>query len=182
MKIASCDVHNSEKSQDDTYLMMVLVSYFQNNEAAKNQIVSKITRAWKNDKKLASNVVKNLQQVVLKGKPQHAFEVNSDRFDRSLELIAHGLHYHSFKTPAAYRYRAISYPLVKLEGPHANDVNLGRAKILAMADQMLSGLPLMGQNKEIFWYQLSPSVAGSHVIRMCFFGAFVSITMCSPTT
>jgi hypothetical protein len=180
--VPSCDAHNSEKSEDDTYLMMVLVSYFQNNEAAHNQIISKVVRAWTKDRTLAKTVVKNLQQVKVAGKLHHAYEIDTDRFNRSLELIAHGLHFHTFKSRATYPYRAISYPLAQLEGAHANDVNIGRAKILAMADQMLSGLPALGQNKEIFWYQLSPEVNASHVLRMCFFGAFVVVAMCSPTT
>ena len=180
--VPSCELHNSAKSEDDTYLMMVLVSYFQNNEAAQNQIGSKVTRAWARDHKLANTVVKNLQQVQVAGELRHAYEVDTDRFDRSLELAAHALHFHSFKSRATNPYRVISYPLAQFEGPHANDVNLGRARILAMADQMLTGLPISGNNKEIFWFQVSPEVNGTHVMRMCFYKAFVVVALSSPTT
>src|SRR3546814_6410940 len=44
--VPSCETHNSAKSKDDEYLMMVLTSYFNNNEAAQEQIRSKIARAW----------------------------------------------------------------------------------------------------------------------------------------
>lgn len=179
--VPSCDAHNSEKSEDDVYLMMVLVSYFQNNEAAQNQITSKVTRAFVIDQTLARTVVRNLQEVKVAGKLQPAIELNEDRFYRSLELVAHGLHFHSFKSGATHPYRIISSKAVQLEGPHANEWNLTRAKILGMADQLLAGLPTLGQNKEIFWYQLSPEVNMSHVLRMCFYGAFVVIAMCSPT-
>jgi hypothetical protein len=74
--VPSCDLHNGAKSGDDTYLMMVIVSYFQNNTAAQAQIRSKVTRAWTKDKKLAGTVVTNLQTVNVLGKPRRppAFE------------------------------------------------------------------------------------------------------------
>lgn len=180
--VPSCELHNSAKSEDDTYLMMVLVSYFQNNEAAHNHIGSKVRRAWARDQKLASTVVKNLQQVQVAGELRHAYEVDTDRLDRSLELVAHALHFHLFKLRVTNPYRAISYPLAQFEGSHANYVNLGRARILAMAERMLTGLPISGDNKEIFWFQVSPEVNGTHVMRMCFYEAFVVVALSSPTT
>ena len=178
--VPSCDLHNSAKSEDDTYLMMVLVSYFQNNEAAQNHIATKVLRAWTSDQKLAGRVVKNLQEVEIAGEAQHAFEVDMERFDRSLELAAHGIHSHHFKAKAPNPYRAISYPLAQFEGEHANSVNQGRAHILSLANTMLEGLPRQGFNPEIFWYQVSPLVDGRHVMRMCFYQAFVVVLLSSP--
>lgn len=180
--VPSCELHNGAKSGDDSYLMMVLVSYFQNNEAARAQIRSKVTRAWTKDKKLARTVVTNLQPVNVLGSTHHAFEVNIERFNRSLELTAHGLHFHQFGVHAPNPYRAISYPIVKLEGPEANDVNRGRANILRMADDLFRGLPAQGANQEIFWYQLSPNIEGRHVLRMCCYEAFTVIALSSPDT
>ncbi len=180
--VPSCDAHNSAKSTDDAYLMMVIVSYFQNNDAARNQIKSKVTRAWTKDKKLAGTIVKNLRTVPLGGSLHHAFEVDTDRLDRSLELAAHGLHFHQFGVGPPNPYRVISYPLAKLEGEEANDVNTGRADILRMAGELFNGQPVQGANPEIFWYQLSPETEGRHVLRMCFYEAFTVIALSSPGT
>jgi hypothetical protein len=155
---------------------------FQNNAAARAQIRSKVTRAWTRDKKLASTVVTNLQTVNVLGSTQFAFEVDIERLNRSLELVAHGLHFHQFGVHAPNPYRAISYPIAKLEGAEANEVNRGRANILRLADEFLRGLPAQGANPEIFWYQLSSEVEGRHVLRMCFYEAFTVIALSSPTT
>jgi hypothetical protein len=54
--VPSCDLHNSQKSKDDEYLMVVLTSYFNNNQAAETQIKSKIARAWAKNPVFATTV------------------------------------------------------------------------------------------------------------------------------
>lgn len=180
--VPSCDLHNGGKSGDDTYLMMVIVAYFQNNEAARQQIRSKVTRAWTKDRKLASTIVTNLQTVSILGAQHFGVEVDIERLNRSFELVAHGLHFHQFSAHPPNPYYAISYPLVKLEGAEANSVNQGRANILRMAREMFQGQRTQGANPEIFWYQLSPLVNERHVLRMCFYEAFTVIALSTPDT
>lgn len=177
--IPSCDLHNSQKSKDDEYLMMVLTSYFNNNQAAETQIKSKIARAWAKNPVFATTVVKNLRTVSLEGEEKHAYEVDTPRFNKSLEWAANGLHFHVTGTQANPPYKVISYPLFQLDGPEGNEVNLGRANILAMADQLFLGQPRTGENQEIFWHQVSPHVEGRGIVRMCFFESFQVVAMSS---
>lgn len=179
--VPSCDVHNSAKSKDDEYLMMVLTSYFTNNQAAQDQIRSKIARAWAKNPGTATAVVKNLRSVQALGQEHHAFEVDTTRFDQSLAWAANGLYFHVFRTPIKPGFKIISYPLVKLEGEEAAGVNKGRANILSLADQIFSGQPTVGENPEIFWFQVSPVTEGRSIIRMCFFEAFPVVGMSSAT-
>jgi hypothetical protein len=181
IKVPSCEDHNSAKSKDDEYLMMVLASYFNNNEAAQNQIRSKITRAWARSPGLSTMVVKNLRSVNLLDGQQHAYEVDTPRFDRSLEWAANGLYYHVFGTRIEIPYKVISYPLVQLEGEGANELNKGRTNILSYANRLFEGLPARGANPEVFWFQVSPLVEGRSVMRMCFFEGFPVVALSSAS-
>jgi hypothetical protein len=179
--VPSCDDHNSAKSKDDEYLMMVLTSYFDNNRAAQDQIKAKIARAWLKTPRLSTSVVKNLCLVAMSDGAKHAYEVDTPRFDRALEWAANGLYYHTYSTRIRQPYKVISYPLVQLDGPTGAAVNVGRAKILLLANQMLEGLQIYGDNPEIFWFQVSPIVEERSVMRMCFFEGFQVVAMSSAT-
>lgn len=179
--VPSCDIHNSAKSKDDEYLMMVLTSYFANNQAAQDQIKSKIARAWAKNPRAATAVVKNLRPVRALGDDRHAFEVDISRFDQSLAWAANGLYFHVFGRRIEPGFRVISYPLVQLDAAEGGKVNLGRANILRLANEMFSGLPVVGENPEVFWFQVSPVIGDRSVIRMCFFEAFQVVAMSSAT-
>lgn len=179
--VPSCDVHNSAKSKDDEYLMMVLTSYFSNNQAAHDQIKSKIARAWAKSPRLSATVVKNLQTINTTAGQYHAYEVDTPRFDQSLSWAANGLYFHVYGKPIDPPYKIISYPLVQLEGTDGAAVNAGRAKILMLADLLVDGLPIIGENPEIFWFQVSPVTEGRSVVRMCFFESFQVVAMSSAT-
>ena len=47
ISVPSCDTHNSSKSQDDEYLLFILISHYENNAVAKEQFSTKIVRALK---------------------------------------------------------------------------------------------------------------------------------------
>jgi hypothetical protein len=179
--VPSCEIHNSAKSLDDEYLMMVLTSYFNNNQAAQNQIKSKITRAWTNTPTKSASVVKNLRTISISGEQKYAYEVDTPRFNKSLSWMANGLFYHVYGKPIDPPYQVISYPLVQLDDPKGSSVNYDRAKILMLANQMFDGLPTCGNNPEIFWFQVSPVTEGRSVIRMCLFENFQVIAMSSKT-
>jgi len=179
--VPSCETHNSAKSKDDEYLMMVVASYFTNNQAAQDQINSKIVRAWARAPGLSSTVVKNLQTVLVGGQPQHAYEVDTPRFDQSLAWCANALYHHVFGKRIDPSYKVISYPLAQLDGEDGGAVNIGRAQILRLANQLFEGLSTRGENPEIFWFQVSPVVDGRSVMRMCFFESFQVVAMSSAT-
>ena len=177
IRVPSCSRHNNAKSGDDTYLMMVLVSYVETNQAARDQIRSKVARAWARDRRLAGTVVKNLRSIDPSSDPLHGYQIDTQRFNRALTYVAHGLHFHTYGTRAETPYRIISYPIVQLEHAHANDVNQLRGSILSMADELDVTTPRIGDNEDIFWFQLSRQHGARQVMRMCFFGAFMVVAI-----
>jgi len=160
---------------------MVLTSFFNSNGAAQAQISSKVARAWARNPGLSTAVVKNLQAIILGGKQHHAYEVDTPRFDQSLSWAANGLYYHVYGERIDPPYQVISYPLFQFNGTDGAIVNSGRAKILRLANELFSGLPTLGENPEIFWFQVSPVVDGRSVIRMCFFEGFQVVAMSGAT-
>ena len=61
--VPSCDVHNSEKSLDDEYLMYALVFGIQNNSTASEQVKGKITRAMCANPGVARLIAQNQKPV-----------------------------------------------------------------------------------------------------------------------
>ncbi|MDQ8049281.1 hypothetical protein [Luteibacter sp.] len=179
IKVPSCDEHNTDKSDDDQYLMMVLSAYFRNNAAASKQIETKISCAWERAPGLAEKIVKNPVSVEVSGKVSMAFEVDK-RFDRSLAWAANALHYSISGKRASPAYQVLAYPLFQHGHEGADDVNRGRARILKLAEMMFEKVAIHGDNPDIFWYQLITGGREAHV-RMCFFDAFVVVCGSSIT-
>ena len=94
--VPACDDHNLRKSKDDEYLMMVLVAHFENNALSKAQASTKVSRAWQRRPHLASMAVQNPIPIELNGQQRVAFHVDSERFDRAMELIAKALVFHEY--------------------------------------------------------------------------------------
>jgi hypothetical protein len=178
--VPSCDIHNIEKSKDDEYLMMVLAAHYKNNGVAKNHVATKIFRSWKRNPSFARTVVKKPQLVQIDGENHIAFEINDEKFNRVLELTANGIYFHTFNAKTLYRYKLVATPFLKAEGTDADFINSTRKKLLVTAELLFNNSPKLGENQEVFWYQLTPEIEGMTTMRMCFYEAFHVVLMASP--
>lgn len=182
IKVPSCDIHNTEKSEDDEYLMMVLALYFQNNQVASNQIKTKITRAWKKTPNKAIKLLKNFRSVDIDGKKLFTFELDTHRFQQCLELTAHALYFHNYGIRIIEPYKLISAPMFEINVDEVPlEVNKARISVLKMASELFQDAPRLGENQEVFWYQLTPELDGRYVVRMCFYEAFPVVLMASSS-
>lgn len=176
IKVPSCDLHNSQKSNDDEYLMLVLASCLDGNQIAKNQVKYKIIRTIRNSP-IKAKLLKNPELIHVGGEQILKIELDLGRFATALELIAHALHYHYFKSRALRNYEFLSAPVFEFDDENSNIVNQSRMKILDLAQNALCDFPRLGNNQEIFWYQITPETEGKHVIRLCFYEAFPVLLM-----
>ena len=128
--------------------MMILVSYFENNDTAKNQIKTKLARVFlKNPKKMDyfknSTVMQTLNETLLK------VDLDTDRFIQSLELIAHAIHLHRYKVKVKNPYKFISAPIFEdeKEDLEAIEVNDARKSIMNLTNEAFEAIPKAGKTK-----------------------------------
>ncbi len=164
--VPSCDVHNSDKSKDDVYLLAVIAAYYANNQPSKDHYGAKILRALKKSTGFAHCVLTGSEKVNFGGDMTTALKVDTNRFLRGLTNVAHGLYFHTYKGECPH---PVQIHTTALHGPDKRE----RTDVAGLIDAvrpLLASAPLKGENPDIFQYQI---VQVPHtpltVIRMLFY-------------
>ena len=181
MSVPSCDEHNSLKSKDDEYLLFVLISHFDNNQIAKIHFTTKIIRALKRNPRLMTIYKKRTKDVILNGEKTLAFQFNYHRIQKELDHIARALYFKAFNTGWRKRIGIHSPAMLTLEGRDAALINQATQKMAALAAIFFSDVPQLGENPEVFWYQLHAEPENDRlVVRMCFYQGVEVIALSDP--
>jgi hypothetical protein len=152
--VPSCETHNLQKSQDDEYLMMILVAHFTNNEVAHQQMRTKVMRAWQRRPHLALTAVRNPQPAGLNGKETMVFSVDMPRFTRAMELITRGLIFHTTGTPWQGAVHTWGANMLASESPNYAKIMATSVAIREAMASIFAKIPFLGANPEVFRYQL----------------------------
>ena len=168
--VPSCGIHNMRKSKDDEYLMMALTCSITNNEVAMKQIKTKILRVWERNPKLAELLLRANMPVLANDEPTLAFKVDIDRFDRAIDWIARGLYYNQHQKSWSARLRIESPAMLFLEGKNALNANRILNHMGVAVNHALRDLPKIGENPDVFWYQILHNRPNELLINMMFFG------------
>jgi hypothetical protein len=177
--VPACDDHNLRKSKDDEYLMMVLVAHFENNELSKAQASTKVSRAWQRRPHLASMAVRNPIPIELNGQQRVAFQVDSERFDRAMELIAKALVFHEYGRRWNGPCHVWSPSMLPSNPATTEQVSQTSKAMLEAIPQVFSGKPLLGANPETFQYRINLPQAGEKLglVEMRFYEGFQVLVM-----
>jgi hypothetical protein len=165
--VPSCDRHNTGKSKDDEYLLVMLAIHFENNAVAEAHCRHKIRRALQHSDGLYRYFANRSRKVSHpSGAKAVAVHVDMDRFVPALCSVVRAVHF-------AHLRRKLPLPLqiftLALRGP---DVALWNkvAALLAGYRQMVNTVPPVGANPAVFQYQLlllfEPSIV---IIRLLFY-------------
>ncbi len=100
MTVPSCDLHNSEKSHDDEYLLFVLAGSYTSSGIGLAQFLTKVRRAFEKRPSKANNFVQKSVPVQLKRLGQSEWEhgaqviIDGQRIDGVLGNGARALYHH----------------------------------------------------------------------------------------
>ena len=180
--VPSCDEHNLRKSNDDEYLMMVLVSHFGNNDLANQHMKTKVMRAWQRRPYLALTAVQNPQPARINGQETISFTVDLNRFTRAMELITRGLIFHNLGNPWAGFFRVWSTTMLPSRVDNASRILSTSNVIKQEISKIFANQNFIGENPDIFKYQLHlpvpPEIHGC--ARLVFYGGFEVAVLFSP--
>ena len=152
--VPSCDRHNIAKSGDDQYLLMVIISHWQNNLVSYQHFARSVITAIARRPALRQVYMGEYIPVIVDGRPSAKFTIDRARFDRSVACIASALHFYNYHERWGEHIRVESSALLALNGgnlPQRNSVL--KALDIVTADQ-LSGQPWRGANPEISRYRI----------------------------
>ena len=171
--VPSCDAHNSKKSKDDEYLQIVLVHGYFNNKAGRNHFHSKIVRAMTRRPALLAALYTKADPVTINSEPTIAVDIDRERFNLSLERICQGLCVKQEGERWSKKIEIHTPVLLTMNDPDAGKVNSLVTNLSKAVIRCLEGVGKLGDNPDIFWYQLLIDKAKDRLLcRMVFYGGF----------
>lgn len=175
--VPSCDKHNSKKSKDDELMLFVLTLSIANNEAAKQQGVSKILRAVLRNPELPSyffseaipvcSVEPDVQPI-----STSMAKIDYQRFLTATTQMAKALYFHHFGNKFSGRCSIFSDFMLQYETEGAIESNELQYKTAQIVKPHFDQAQQYGDNPSVFTYSiLPPDVNGTIGVRMQFFEA-----------
>lgn len=159
--VPSCEVHNTEKSADDEYLMYALVLGIQNNVTASSHIRSKITRAFTANPAVPRLITQYQQSVRVEdtstGEVEDtlALRINAHRVHQALDHIGRALYFHHFGDKWTADIQVIPLFLLALDGESPHKFNDTLFSMGEAVEALLSDQPAHGHNPEVFSYKVA---------------------------
>ncbi|WP_156824340.1 hypothetical protein [Thioalkalivibrio sp. ALE20] len=159
--VPSCDLHNSQKSKDDEYLLYTLLLNIPNNQTAENHFFKKALRGIERNSSLIEGITKMNMPVTavdnVTGEVHRTIAVKIDekRLHSSLQSIGYALYYHHFGKPWSGTVQAYPHFLIHLTEPDARDLNAPNERMQQCTELLMEQCERFGDNPEVFCYQLA---------------------------
>lgn len=182
LTVPSCDQHNSLKSKDDQFLLLILLLHFKNNEVGKSHLAGKLFRTLERRSKLIG-VLSDEQKIIVNGSESSSFRIDRERFNIALERIARALHFAEYCERWSERIIINTPSLFDVQSRNFFEVNLRQQELNLVLDQYMSPTSVKGENPEVFRYQIDKDPETKQLlIKMVFYNGFVVYAYSSPGT
>lgn len=172
--VPSCDLHNMSKSRDDEFLMVSLAGIVGNNSLGYQHKLTKVDRAVR---RTANRLLDN---VLARRKTVQTIQLNSNKFidviwgtpnvarlNNCFEHIARGIYHSHFGVRFQGRVQILLGYLFHDEPDAKTWVEF----IHDRSELDLQGKPCLGQNPDVFYYQVTDyDEHGLFMMRLCFYG------------
>ncbi len=159
--VPACDVHNSQKSMDDEYLLYLLVFGITANQVGKDHFLMKVMRSIVRNsglvKKFTNEVVPVTAVDIQNGQSQKtvAMNIDSKRLYSSFDHIARGLYFHHYNEQWLSDLKTVpEFILTSLDPQDPRNQNATLEEISKGADELFAPCAFLGKNPEVFKYQV----------------------------
>lgn len=178
--VPSCDLHNGMKSTNDEYLAFVVLTHFENNDVAARQVMTKVLRALQKRPSLRGFFAVN-RPVNLNGVKTLAYKVDTARFEIGMEQMARALYFNSFSDKWLAPIAIHSPALFQFDSPTAVSLHESKQNLASMMAEFLGAQPRIGENPDVFWYQIHRDPAEAFLmINMVFYGGLNVLALSHP--
>lgn len=174
IKVPSCDIHNSKKSDDDEFLLFSLTGLVNNNNVGQFHFHTKVNRAIRRKNKdfINKQVLRNHKYGIVKiNDEERLISVgypDVERLTKCFEHIAYGLYYHKFGKRFVGDIGMING---FIDYTDSNRQMLKKfLKRRFELETVLNG-EFQGENPAVFYYQFNePDEYGLISLKMVFYG------------
>jgi hypothetical protein len=155
--VPSCDLHNTQKSSHDAFLMYLLVVELKANHVATEMLYKKLERATKRNPSLYKSMFENSKDVVLGTMDSfiQSNEVPADinRINECFDHIARGIFYHETGSSWFQGITKVYDFIFDTNVKTAVENNRKNFEFGVMAKAALAHLPSAGENMKVFNYK-----------------------------
>lgn len=173
--VPSCDLHNSQKSDDDEYLLYCLVMSIPSNHIGKNHFLSKIIRAVDRNPNLIKKFLNNSHNAQAENLSTNetfetiGFQVDDLRFDKALEQLSRALYFHHFNKKSNGKLKIYPNFLLSMENNY-KETNEKIVEMDIMSEELFSKELIHGPNPEVFKYcAVDTGVGEPKFLRLYFY-------------
>lgn len=179
--VPSCDIHNSLKSKDDEYLLLVLVHGYFNNRAGRDHFNQKVIRALTRRPAMLKSLYETRNPVTVDTEPTVAVNIDRGRFNRVLELLCRGLYFQKYGIQWPDEIEIHTPLLLSMNEANSDTNNQLVTNLCKSIIRELEGYENKGDNPEIFWYQMRIDHAKKRFLcRMTFYEGFDIFAISDP--
>ncbi len=151
LTVPSCKVHNENTTLDDEYIRNIISMAKGNNQVAFNHFIEKGVRSLQKSPKLSKLIAKNprkMNWVKYNDSTQtNTYAIDRSRFDRTMQKIAFGLYFHTFKRRWNCILQVSTRHFVK-ENYEPDTL----ASIISEHELLQKTIKTNGQNPDVFQY------------------------------
>lgn len=160
--VPACDEHNNAKSEDDEYLLYLLVINLPANKVAKDHFLSKILRrAIKKNPRIINQIMDTKIPIVVVDEVGRekinsvAIRVEDKKLNSSLDHISRALYFHHFGEKWAGSVKTHpDFLLPTMESRNGQQLNELSTLMAQAADQIFLSCQAFGTNPDVFMYQV----------------------------
>lgn len=178
--VPSCEVHNTQKSGNDEYLMY-LFSMLPKSSIYSRIIFEKVIRAASRKPQLAEAIFENKITIG----DVDAYEVDRDRVDTSIGYVARAIFFNETKMKWAppIHVNSLIYDVPAEQDGIAidrSDILENRNILSKNIEAFLNGVEWRGANPKVFRYQFYFDGAFFLIVKFCFFDEIFFETVSHP--
>ena len=172
LTVRSCDIHNTEKSKEDEYLLYVLAMSLPANDVARSQFLTKVRRAIERRPRLIERLLLKTEEVIVHDTVSNewhktlAIQPEKHRLVAIFTCIAKALYFYEKRCVWPGNVSVLIEFMLSFHDLSQNE----RQRLLEQQlNSALSNVPHKGENPDVFSYQFVEA-DGKSFVRLYFYG------------
>lgn len=167
---------------DDEYLRLILTNGYFNNHVGQAHFAGQVARGLQRRPGILFDLYRTQTPVIVEGATTVSVDVDRQRFDRVIDHICRGLHFHLFGHRWQFPISVFSPSFLEIENTPVSDrINTMNTGMCHAVARELRNAPKQGENPDVFWFQTSALPDRQRLLcRMMFYGGFDVFAVADP--
>ena len=176
--VPSCEEHNENTSVDDSYVLLIITCFINNNQVGKDYSIPKWVDTLKRSPALKNVFASSCRPIDVNkdGEKVHTYKLKIDRkrFDKEVIKMAYALYFHTYEKRWSKQQNIGSPAFICNDGGKDDKGHLiQRVNLKTEACGLNNICPFLGNNQDIFKYRfLKSNDTEEPILQMIFYEGF----------